>query len=447
MTDMLMMPPPSKETHRAKRFRTLKVSTGYSAQFTQGDIEHIAETVDDWTTMLADTMGFPAREGARPAELSRGAKAALHDAAYYGTMTAVRQMSRSAKLSSRDDAPIGLLMASAAIYGAAFANSQFQQCRAMPTDKIQIDQLVESFVNDRSCLVVTDDPHPFDPEGKEQSAIDEMAAELKALSEELAQAKSEASSATSKLSSLQTRLERAEASHAAELEARDAEIARLREIVDASDERIEAERKRADEAVRSAEAHGKKAMIAKDEFLEKLKGINMVPDMSEPADNMWREVLVDGGFTRFRSASDVVSVCQMVYDRELAFSQKAVKDAEDYAGNPDEMWKLLVTLATVFLPSCRAGRPIESRAFEEQTGFGMSSNESKTTQSNKKMAKQRQGVVDGHVVTATHHAKGSSIKAGKTLRIYFDYDEASRKLRIVRCGDHLDTMGTKKRGY
>lgn len=447
MTDMLMMPPPTKESHRAKRFRTLRVSTGYSAQFTQDDVEHIAETVDNWTTMLADTLGVPDGDGREPVELPRSAKESLHDAAYYGSMMAIRQMSRSAKLSSGNDMPLGLLMSSAAIYGAAFANSQFQQCRATPTDKLQISRLIDAFMTNGATLVVTNQPHPFDPEGKAQDAMDELSSQIAELSEELAQAKSEASAATSKLSSIQMRLERAEAAHAAELEAKDAEIARLHAIAEQADERVEAERRHADEAIRSAEDHGKRAMIAKDEFLEKLKGINMVPDMSEPSDNMWREVLVDGGFTRFKSAADVISVCQMVYDRELAFSQKAIKDANDYAGNPDEMWKLLVTLATVFLPSCRAGRPIESRAFEEQTGFGMSSNESKTTQSNKKMAKQRQGVVDGHVVTATHHAKGSSIKAGKTLRIYFDYDEASRKLRIVRCGDHLDTMGTKKRGY
>ena len=435
-----------KDTQRARQFKNATIPLSYISRFDQDDINSIAFALIKATNNIVTTM--PALESPTE-ELLHSTHASLCDATYFGAMTAIKTISASAILASEEgksyNQSLSQLILISALYGAIFANSNCVDCRVGFKERTIIDKLAKELMDEEYSLAIVESDEIFDTQSNEPD-IDNLTQHITKLTNKLEKSLKEIDRLKGKLKDANRKQASEKKRHKEQLKEKDNEIDKLKKELSHADDRIQEAAKASIEIEKAAQDASSEAEAAKATFEKKLKELSIMPNIAAPAENMWREVLLDGNFTTFRTANDVIATCQMVYDNELIFSQKAIKDATNFTGNPDEIWNILSTLVNEFLPSCRQGRPIESRAFSEKTGVTITANESSSTENSKRLAKMRTAIINGKPVFGNYHAKGGSNKPGQCLRIYFAYDPKTTKLAIIRCGKHLETAGTKKRG-
>ncbi len=126
--------------------------------------------------------------------------------------------------------------------------------------------------------------------------------------------------------------------------------------------------------------------------------------------------------------------------------EEARKSAKEFPGDANEAWSLLKGLATVLHAACFSKNINDLEGyFKKETGYELSLRETKLTNRNPDFTRARERKYDNRTIDITPHVKGKHSK--QPLRIYFAIDSQSERIVIGHCGTHLDTAGTKRRGF
>lgn len=149
------------------------------------------------------------------------------------------------------------------------------------------------------------------------------------------------------------------------------------------------------------------------------------------------------------SLLEVVITCKEIFSNQLVFSDAAVKSAQD-ADFDDytALWNNIHAVATklhsyIFSQSLSLGNA--AKKFQADTAIRIALTESSTTNSDKKLMAKREQIYEGKAYDCSPHITLSKKKA--FLRIHFCPINDEKKILISHCGDHLETAGTRRRGY
>ncbi len=148
--------------------------------------------------------------------------------------------------------------------------------------------------------------------------------------------------------------------------------------------------------------------------------------------------------------SEVVALAGRMFADRLVITPKAVRSAEDDStGGYTEAWRILRALYRDLWPMCfdRDDKPGDrlSADFKLRTGFELSMNENAITKSSQRCRTQRTLTYGGKTLSLEPHVKGTSGNKSNRLRVYFAIDREERKIVVGHCGNHLETIGTKRR--
>ena len=152
---------------------------------------------------------------------------------------------------------------------------------------------------------------------------------------------------------------------------------------------------------------------------------------------VWREL---------RDPERVVEVAKQAFGDRLVFLDRAIESARSFKGDAGEMFAGLTAMYQLLWPM-RFGDggdvTIDEGKFQSQSGFELTFHESKQTNRNPRLAKQRQVEYHGKTYDISPHVKGGDRKRG-FLRIHFFFDADERMVVIGHCGNHMETDGTAK---
>lgn len=145
-----------------------------------------------------------------------------------------------------------------------------------------------------------------------------------------------------------------------------------------------------------------------------------------------------------KTLSQVISMIQEVHSERIAFTEQAVRSANE-SGFRDihAAWKALAAMATTLhdLYYARDGCNPE-KEFRDRTGFPLALTEGKQTNRNRKLRDRRRDTFMGQEVDITPHVKFDD----DTTRAYFaPFAQNGTKLIVVGYIGHLDTDGTRRR--
>ena len=147
---------------------------------------------------------------------------------------------------------------------------------------------------------------------------------------------------------------------------------------------------------------------------------------------------------------EVVDLAKSMFADHLVFVPKAERSAEDDStGGYCEAWRILRALDHDLWPMCfdRDDRPAARIAddFKLRTGFELTLSESSNTKASQRCRTQRTIRYNNKTLSIEPHVKGTSGSKSNRLRIYFAIDRDERKIVIGHCGNHLETIGTKRK--
>ena len=160
-----------------------------------------------------------------------------------------------------------------------------------------------------------------------------------------------------------------------------------------------------------------------------------------------------GNVTSFPiSVADALQLAADAFPRNIVVLPEAMRSAHAHSsGNANEAWQILRGLAMVLHPLCFSDNPEKAGSitdvFKRETGYDLSLRESKATKDVPAYVRARQRTCEGRTIDITPHAKGKSGKRGEALRIHFAIDKETERIVIGHCGAHLDTAGTKRKGF
>ena len=152
------------------------------------------------------------------------------------------------------------------------------------------------------------------------------------------------------------------------------------------------------------------------------------------------------------SVEEALNLAGRLFPATLVIHPDAQKSARDHdSGDHRETWNILYAIATTLYDLCfeeglSEGGNLEDR-FRQETGFALSLRETKATKNSSALRKVRQIVYEGETVDITPHVKGKSGRSGETLRIHFYLDHHAKRIVIGHCGAHLETAGTRRKGF
>lgn len=152
------------------------------------------------------------------------------------------------------------------------------------------------------------------------------------------------------------------------------------------------------------------------------------------------------------SVADALQLATEAFPKKIIALPEAVRSAQAHAsGSANETWQILLGLATVLHPLCFSDNPEKDGSitdtYKRMTGYDLSLRESKATNDVPAYVRARRRTYEGRIIDITPHVKGRSGKRGETLRVHFAIDEKTERIVIGHCGAHLDTAGTKRKGF
>lgn len=133
----------------------------------------------------------------------------------------------------------------------------------------------------------------------------------------------------------------------------------------------------------------------------------------------------------------------------LEFSEDAYTSSSEATDGKDAkcvrmLWEMLWHLdSTLFELKFKSGKPVDlTKEFKEKSGYDYAKGEGRTTNADSRLIRKREFFHNEQKFDKIIHIKP---QGRKNWRIYFDYDEANRKIVIGHIGNHLDNATTKKR--
>lgn len=130
----------------------------------------------------------------------------------------------------------------------------------------------------------------------------------------------------------------------------------------------------------------------------------------------------------------------------LIITKRAIESAEDYFAckSISETWEMLYHLNCTMWPlkfNDSAPKDLE-KLFKEKSGYELALGEGKMTQKDRKLMKMRILVHDEKEYDISWHLKYQTIEP-KCVRIYFAFDEDSKKIVVGHIGKHIPNATTK----
>lgn len=137
-------------------------------------------------------------------------------------------------------------------------------------------------------------------------------------------------------------------------------------------------------------------------------------------------------------------VCSLQSDT-LEFLEEAAESArEANFNNVAIAWKLLWSLAEDLHPMLFNGSvPFSDAEYRNRTGFNLAMSEGAQTQRDAKLMRLRRRMYRGDYIDITPHVGWGT--GNDCLRVHFAIDQASGKLIIGHCGNHLENWTTRTR--
>lgn len=150
-----------------------------------------------------------------------------------------------------------------------------------------------------------------------------------------------------------------------------------------------------------------------------------------------------------RNLSETLEYFQREYGDRLAFTERALRSAEDAEfQDPRIAWEILHSMATKLYELYSTGTEESlgqiAKDFQEATGYPLAVSESSLTGKTPRLSSIRQDNYKGRPIDISAHIKYGS-KPPRILRVHFTYLRDEKKIVIGHFGDHLETAGTARR--
>ncbi len=140
-----------------------------------------------------------------------------------------------------------------------------------------------------------------------------------------------------------------------------------------------------------------------------------------------------------------VELIEQIHSDRVIFTQQARKTAEESEfSDLDLAWQCLWAAATV-LPALFFAETKQKdlgQEFKRLTRFELAMSESSKTKEDPKLMRLRRDVWQGQGIDISPHVKCD--KGGDFLRIHFYVCQKEKLIVIGRCGDHMETAGTRR---
>lgn len=141
----------------------------------------------------------------------------------------------------------------------------------------------------------------------------------------------------------------------------------------------------------------------------------------------------------------VAAYYEAIFGDRIGFTERAKKTLEECNTSTDILWDCFYQMATTLRDLYSNGNTDISGEFQRLSGYDLARGEGKATRENKALMKMRDDIYEGRQIHAEPHVKkGNTDKLQNSVRVYFAYDEVSRKIIVSYCnGRHLDNASTR----
>lgn len=138
---------------------------------------------------------------------------------------------------------------------------------------------------------------------------------------------------------------------------------------------------------------------------------------------------------------------ESLYGDRIIILDEAKDSAEEFDGDVGEVFQIIKSIHShLWQLLFESGQSVDvDGKFYAATGFEVTFRETKTTQNDSKLMRQRTRSYDGRDIDITPHVKGKSGPRNGTLRVHFYKDNNKNMIVIGHCGEHLDTAGTRRK--
>ena len=146
------------------------------------------------------------------------------------------------------------------------------------------------------------------------------------------------------------------------------------------------------------------------------------------------------------SAAGALRTLEAFYPDRVEVLPQALASADDYRSTDMQTtWRIALSAATDIWPLAFGGS--QGRLADDyaaRTGFELTWHEGSMTSKNPRMSGMRSVTDKGRTFDISAHVKG---RGKDRLRMHFAIDRDARKVVIGHFGTHMETVGSRKRGY
>ncbi|MBQ9002483.1 MAG: hypothetical protein IJ087_11585 [Eggerthellaceae bacterium] len=146
-----------------------------------------------------------------------------------------------------------------------------------------------------------------------------------------------------------------------------------------------------------------------------------------------------------QTPQELVAAFREVCDDRLVFTQRAIESLDECRTAPDVLWNALHDLRTIAyeLHAAKPGKDI-AREFNNSSTFEYARGAGAMTRKDSALMAQYFDEYEGRRINVEAHIKnGNKESDPKFVRIYFGFDDASRKIIVSSVGGHLDNYTGK----
>lgn len=134
-----------------------------------------------------------------------------------------------------------------------------------------------------------------------------------------------------------------------------------------------------------------------------------------------------------------------IYGDRIDFTNKAMKSLDECNTKAEVLWNALYDLCTlVYELHMKQGDIDIAKEFNSNSEFEYSRGAGMMTRKDQKLLEQYKDVYHGREIEAqTHLKKGTRETSDQFIRLYFGFDQESKKIIISSIGRHLDTYSAR----
>ena len=144
---------------------------------------------------------------------------------------------------------------------------------------------------------------------------------------------------------------------------------------------------------------------------------------------------------------ETLRLAQDAWPSKLVILDEAFDSAKTFGGSSlDEEWQIIRSIPTdlwdIYFKDDLGNKVADE--YRSRSGYELALRETKQTNANREMMKQRKRMYRGTEIDITPHVKGRSSRPADAFRVNFYVDRERRVIVIGHCGAHLDTSGTRR---